>query len=107
VVATVNGCASPASAPLAVVLATATASTAQELHLYPNPARTTLWLERPVGALAATVRLLDVTGRVVWQGTAGAGTTALPVQQVPAGLYLVRLQTSSGPPAMMRVLVEH
>lgn len=107
VVATVNGCASPASAPLAVVLATATARTAQELHLYPNPARTTLWLERPVGALAATLRLLDVTGRVVWQGTAGAGTTALPVQQVPAGLYLVRLQTSSGPPAMMRVLVEH
>lgn len=107
VVATVNGCASPASAPLAVVLATATATTAQALRLYPNPARSTLWLERPAGAATAAVQLLDVTGRVVWQGTAGAGTSALPVQSVPAGLYLVRLQTPTGRPAVVRVVVEH
>lgn len=106
VVATVNGCPSLPSSPLAVVLATKSA-TAQLLTLYPNPARTTLWLERPAGATAATVQLLDVTGRVVWQGTAGAGTSALPVQQVPAGLYLVRLQTPTGPPAVLRVVVEH
>jgi hypothetical protein len=105
-VATVNGCASPVSAPLAVVLTTVT-SMAQELRLYPNPARTTLWLERPNGAAAATVQLLDMTGRVVWHGTAGAGSYALPVQQVPGGLYLVRLQTLIGPPQVVRIMVEH
>jgi len=99
-------CCGPWSAPSVVVLATVT-TTAQELRLYPNPARTTLWLERPASAAAATVQLLDVTGRVAWQGTAGAGTSALPVQQLPAGLYLVRLQTPTGPPAVLRVVVEH
>lgn len=106
VVATVNGCASAASAPLAVVLATRPPQLAG-FTLYPNPARATLWLERPAGAAAATVQLLDVTGRVAWHGTAGAGTSALPVQQLPAGLYLVRLQTPTGPPAVLRVVVEH
>jgi hypothetical protein len=66
-----------------------------------------LWLERPAGAAAATVELLDVTGRVVWHGTAGAGSYALPVQNVPAGLYLVRLQTLNSPPMVVRVVVEH
>jgi photosystem II stability/assembly factor-like uncharacterized protein len=106
VVATVNGCASAASAPLAVVLATRPQQLAG-FTLYPNPARTTLWLERPVGAAAATVQLLDATGRVAWQGTAGAGISAFPVQQLPAGLYLVRVQTPTGPPAVLRVVVEH
>ena len=99
-------CCGPWSAPSTVVLATV-ARAAQELRLYPNPARTTLWLEQPAGAAAAAVQLLDVTGRVVWHGTAGAGTYALPVQEVPAGLYLVRLQTMTGPPQVVRVVVEH
>jgi len=106
VVTTVNGCASAASAAVAVVLASRPQQLAG-LTLYPNPARTTLYLERPAGAAAATVQLLDVTGRIVWQGTTGAGTFALPVQLVPAGLYLVRLQTPTAPTQVIRVVVEH
>ena len=77
------------------------------LHLYPNPAGEVLWLDRPAGAAAAIAELLDATGRVVWRGPAGTGSTALPVQQVPAGLYLVRLQTPTGPPQITRVVVTH
>ncbi|MBO2012832.1 YCF48-related protein [Hymenobacter negativus] len=99
-------CCGPWSASSTVVLSV-TAATAQALHLYPNPARTMLWLERPAGAAPATVQLLDVTGRVVWRGAVGAGPAAVPVQQVPAGLYLLRLQTPTGPPQVVRVAVEH
>jgi photosystem II stability/assembly factor-like uncharacterized protein len=99
-------CCGPWSAPNTVVLSAA-AATAQALQLYPNPARTVLWLERPAGAAPARVQLLDATGRVVWRGVAGAGVSALPVQQVPAGLYLLRLQGPAGPPQVVRVAVEH
>ena len=77
------------------------------LNLYPNPANEVLWLDRPTGAAVAIAELLDATGRVVWRGPAGAGSSALPVQQVPAGLYLVRLQTTTGPPQITRVVVTH
>jgi hypothetical protein len=53
------------------------------------------------------VEVIDVTGRVAWKGTAGGGTLAMPVQQLPAGLYLVRLLTAAQPPVVGRVLVEH
>jgi hypothetical protein len=39
--------------------------------------------------------LMDVTGKVVWQQTLNrlpSGTTAIPVEQVPNGLYLLQIR---------------
>jgi hypothetical protein len=87
------------------VLATAPAALAGQVALYPNPAHGTLWLERPAGAPLATAQLLDITGRVVWRQTLGGGTQAIPVQGLPAGLYVVRVFTATQPPVATQVVI--
>ena len=64
-------------------------------------------MEQPTAAPTATVELLEMTGRVVWHGTLGGGTQVLPVQQLPAGFYLVRLRTATQLPLISRVVIEH
>ncbi|WP_310393991.1 T9SS type A sorting domain-containing protein [Hymenobacter sp.] len=88
------------------MLAAKTAS-AQALRLYPNPARTTVWLERPASNSSATVELFDAVGKCQWRGEWRGTQLAIPVQQLPAGLYLVRVLTANEMPFVERVMVEH
>jgi hypothetical protein len=82
-------------------------TTAQAVRLYPNPAHTTAWLERPAGASAATVELLDIIGRVHWRGTMGGGRHPIPLHDAPTGIYFVRVQPLAESPLVLRVVVEH
>ena len=95
----------PSSSPAPRCWRRAPAALASPVVLYPNPAHGTLWLERPAGAPLATAQLLDVTGRVVWRQTLGGGTQAVPVQGLPAGLYVVRLFTATQPPVATQVVI--
>jgi hypothetical protein len=70
--------------------------------LSPNPARETATLEFTLNA-ATTVRIdvVDMAGRTVQAGadmklTAGTQKATINTANIPAGLYMVRLQTEQG-----------
>jgi hypothetical protein len=81
-------------------LATAPAALAEQVGLYPNPARTQVAIELPLSLsrqpVAAT--LLDALGRVVRQQTlpAGLATHSLPLADLATGVYSLRLTTEKG-----------
>lgn len=69
-------------------------------HVYPNPARDVLHLRWTSDqAAAATVTFTDLAGRkiAVYQvnGTNGKNSFDVPLQKLPAGMYLLQLETGS------------
>jgi len=82
-------------------LATAPAALAQQVGLYPNPAKTTAFLELPasLGRQAVTATLVDALGRVVRTVTLpaqGAQAHQLDLHELTTGVYALRLSTSAG-----------
>jgi len=93
-----NGCSSAPSTPV-VVTATAVATrNGVSLRVYPNPTSDgQLQLELSgVNAKASRLTVLNALGQVVHTGMVPAGTTALPLSQLAAGVYIFRVQTSEG-----------
>ena len=82
------------------VLGAAAAGLARQVALYPNPATTSVTVELPAALRHSPVSaiLFDGLGRVVVRQLLPAGAAAhrLPLAAVPAGLYLLRLQTEAG-----------
>jgi len=82
------------------VLATGPAALAEQVALYPNPARAQATIELPASLrrqpVAAT--LLDALGRVVRQQVLPAGRPAhtLPLADIATGVYSLRLTTEAG-----------
>ncbi len=82
-------------------LATAPASLAQQVALYPNPATGSTTLELPAGldSAAITATLVDALGRTARTLTLPAQRTpthTLDLRALPAGVYALRLSTSAG-----------
>jgi hypothetical protein len=81
-------------------LATVPAALAQQVAVYPNPARTQATIELPLGLSHQPIMasLLDALGRAVRQQELPAGLTthALPLAGVPSGVYSLRLITAQG-----------
>ncbi len=77
-------------------------------RVYPNPAQTTCVLSFPTAPfLSAAVSLRDLNGRQLW-GLADwqpATDLSIDVQNIPAGVYLLRVQTESNSYSR-RILVE-
>ena len=81
-------------------LGTGAASLAAQVALYPNPARQSVTVALP-GALnqqPVTAEIMDALGRVVRQQVLAPGQNAhtLPLANVPAGVYALRLHTAAG-----------
>lgn len=82
-----------------------------DLLVLPNPARDRIELRYAHAGGTVTIDVLDITGRIVGQGPrtlAGTGMqrTTLPVEQLPGGVYFVRLHTAQGT-RVARFVVEH
>ena len=82
-------------------LATATAALAQQVGLYPNPAKASAFVELPasLGRQAVTATLVDALGRVVRTAVLpaqGALAHPLDLHELPSGVYALRLHTSAG-----------
>jgi hypothetical protein len=82
------------------LLATAPAALAQQVALYPNPAKTQVAIELPASLSRQPVAamLVDALGRTVRQQQlpAGVATHALPLAGVAPGVYSLRLTTELG-----------
>ncbi|MCX7607541.1 MAG: PKD domain-containing protein, partial [Bacteroidia bacterium] len=72
-------------------------------RLYPNPARGEVWVESPAGG--GEVRLYTVAGQLVASWQVGEGLHRLPLERVPAGLYVVRLIGAQGV-GQVKLLIE-
>ena len=80
-------------------LATVPAALAQQVAVYPNPARTQVAIDLPLSLSRQPVQatLLDAVGRVVRQQVLPAGTShTLPLNNLAAGVYALRLTTDQG-----------
>ncbi|MGI4733617.1 MAG: M36 family metallopeptidase [Janthinobacterium lividum] len=81
-------------------LATVPAALAQQVAVYPNPAHTQVAIDLPLSLSRqpVTATLLDALGRVVQQQVLPAGTTThtLPLSNLAAGVYALRLTTDLG-----------
>ncbi|TGE18955.1 DUF4394 domain-containing protein [Hymenobacter elongatus] len=84
------------------VLATAPVALAQQVSLYPNPARQAVAISLPADLRqqAVAVTLVNTLGQVVLRQTLAAGRTAvdqqLPLTGVSKGVYTLRLTTAQG-----------
>ncbi len=70
------------------------------LKLYPNPASEVLQIRYETGnAESVMVQILDIQGKVLYQhympNHAGINNFSIPVESLPAGLYLCRLNHGS------------
>ena len=88
--------------------APASPNQADELAVWPVPAREVLHLRLPAGRPARQAALLDALGRVALRQALPVGQSApvLPTAGLPPGAYLLRVDFASGPPAYRRVAVE-
>lgn len=82
-------------------LATAPAALAQQIALYPNPARKAVFVELPasLGRQVVAAALVDALGRQVrTMGLPAQGTLAhqLDLSALAPGIYALRLRTSAG-----------
>jgi hypothetical protein len=81
-------------------LATVPAALAEQVALYPNPAKTQVAIELPLSLSRqpVTAALLDALGRVVRQQVlpASLATHTLPLADLATGVYSLRLTTEKG-----------
>jgi len=83
--------------PVVFVAAAASARVgAGQLVLLPNPAHGQLRAVVLGATLIGPVHVLDAVGRVRLSRTAADSEATLPVAALPAGMYLVRVQTGAG-----------
>ncbi|WP_201978393.1 thiol protease/hemagglutinin PrtT [Hymenobacter rubidus] len=81
------------------VSATAPATLAAQVGIYPNPAKEVVNVDlHALSTPVAAARLLNMTGQVVFETTrvSPAAPLTIPVSNLAAGLYLVQLDTKAG-----------
>jgi hypothetical protein len=88
----------------APALARSAAGAPAPLRVYPNPARGQVTVTSADSA-ARTVQLLDLRGRVLQTRRLAAATLTLPLDEVPAGVYVLRLLDGPGQTTATRRLV--
>ncbi|SFC40913.1 Por secretion system C-terminal sorting domain-containing protein [Flexibacter flexilis DSM 6793] len=67
------------------------------VNLYPNPAKQAFSLELPVATQEADIRILDMLGKeYLHHAHQGDNRLSISLKDMPAGMYLVRIQTDKG-----------
>ena len=63
-------------------------------EMYPNPVSDLLNIQLPTGTEKAEVGVFDYTGRLVSSKTISSNDTAIDVQQISKGIYMIRVATN-------------
>ena len=87
------------------VLAVGSRQNVAQLEAWPNPARQQLHLSLDASAKPQKLALLDALGKTVLQEPVTKAALTLPVQHLPAGVYLLRVDYADGP-VTRRVVLE-
>jgi len=67
---------------------------AEHFHAYPNPVRTTMYLEFADATKGYDFEIVDLTGKVLLQGEAHSGTHTVDVSSLSSGCYLLKASLS-------------
>lgn len=88
-----------------IMLGTAPPRATMAFGVYPNPGTGLLTLTGPAALVpGATLRLLDLTGRLVWHGAVPA-SRQLAVPGLPAGAYTLLLLQTGQSPVAQRIII--
>ncbi|WP_375435896.1 T9SS type A sorting domain-containing protein [uncultured Hymenobacter sp.] len=87
------------------VLAVGSRQSVAQLEAWPNPARQQLHLSLDASAKPQKLVLLDALGKTVLSEPITKAALTLPVQHLPAGVYLLRVDYADGP-VTRRVVLE-
>jgi len=97
-----DGCgnANTATAPVYVVLPSAASGKAtahSNIRVFPNPARTTVWIQwEDASQPAFRLRLFDASGSLLAEVKGLGNTVELPVGQYGSGMYFLTVDTEAG-----------
>ena len=64
-------------------------------EIYPNPVSDLLNIQLPTGTEKAEVSVFDYTGRLVSSKTISSNDTAIDVQKISKGIYMIRVATNT------------
>ena len=64
-------------------------------EMYPNPVSDVLKIQLPTGTDKAEVSVFDYTGRLVSSKTISSNDTAIDVQKISKGIYMIRVATNT------------
>ena len=64
-------------------------------EMYPNPVSDLLNIQLPTGTEKAEVGVFDYTGRLVSSKTISSNDTAIDVQQISKGIYMIRVDANN------------
>jgi len=64
-------------------------------EMYPNPVSDLLNIQLPTGTEKAEVSVFDYTGRLVSSKTISSNNTAIDVQKISRGIYMIRVATNT------------
>ena len=64
-------------------------------EMYPNPVSDLLNIQLPSGTEKAEVSVFDYTGRLVSSKTISSNDTAIDVQKISKGIYMIRVATNT------------
>lgn len=82
--------------PMAVTSLSNTQKNNLQLNVYPNPTREQIWVSTNNNQIIEQLQLIDLTGKVMIEQRNVAHNTALNVENLPAGVYILRANTSQG-----------
>lgn len=93
VAVTLNGCTDTSNCHL--ILSTGISSANENaLHIYPNPAHDVLYIT--TNAIAGTIELMDLAGKVVYSKTFTGTSTTLDLSTFASGAYMLNVYTGEG-----------
>ncbi|HXB11050.1 MAG TPA: T9SS type A sorting domain-containing protein, partial [Bacteroidia bacterium] len=68
-----------------------------ELYVYPNPASDNLYIKLGNSPVKATISMFNITGQQLMKEEKEIqGTAIIRVNNLPAGIYILKLQTTNG-----------
>jgi hypothetical protein len=76
---------------------------AGDIQLFPNPAQESLTLQLPADVRALTAQVLTLSGQVLSETRlTDSATPAISLQNIAAGMYLLRISTADGAAQTLR-----
>ena len=90
---------------VAVTVGVNTIATNDDLHIYPNPVKSTLFIDNLKEN--ATYRVLNVIGSVIMHGSLQANTNnSINAKDLASGIYMLELNYKNGEKTVMRIVKE-
>jgi len=71
-------------------------SATESFSVYPNPATDQLWVEVPAAIVPSTVTIINQSGQKVFETNTTGRKIEINTASWPAGLYIVRMETTQG-----------